>query len=553
MPKPKPPKSTAPLNKARALLKAGRPREAAALLQKLLARKPQHGEALALLAELSFRQGDLAAAARLLETALATRPDNVAVLNKLAVVYATQAQFPRAADCLNRALRLDPACYPAYLDLCKVNREMGLLDKSIEAGRHAVDLKPADPRAHSSLALSYERFGQHRQAHAHYRRAAELAPGDLKRQFACAVSHVGLGEKEPARALLQRIVAAQPDHAQAHWMLARLDRCGSPDDARLQQLESLLARPDLPDDDRAYLHFALGKLYEDCANYDAAFEHFTAGNRLENAHYDYRPADYHAAVDALMATWSCDFIAGLRDQGSASETPLFIIGLPRSGTTLVEQILAAHPAVYGAGELSWFSKTEQDLPAFLGSSQPYPDCVRALQKTHLETLSEKYLAYLATLADHGDYRYISDKMPANYERLGLIAALFPRARIIHCRRDPLDNAVSQFCLLFQGNLEYSHDLYNLGTRYAEYRRLMAHWHQCLTGQILDIDYEKLVADNEAEIRRLLAFLDLPWDAACLEFFKARRARRSMPPRWGVGNTTKSFSSRSGGGCVTAAN
>lgn len=526
MPKSKSSKTNATVSQARARLRAGRAGDATTLLKKILARKPKNCEALELMAELCFRQGDNTTATRMLETVITAQPGNVPVLNKLAVVLATQSQFVRAADYLYRAVKLDPACLPAYLDLCKVNREMGLLDKSIEAGLNAVRLNADDPRAHSSLALSYERFGRHQQAHTHYQRAAELAPDDLQRQFACAVSHIGIGGKEAARTLLQGILARQPDHAQAHWMLARLDRCTAHSDKRLPQLEALLNRSDLPDNDRLYLHFALGKLYEDCAHYDTAFEHFAAGNRLENARYDYRPEHYRATVKALMRSWSCDFLAGLRDADSAGATPLFIVGLPRSGTTLVEQILAAHPEVYGAGELSWFSKTEQDLPAFLGSPRPYPACVAALKKEHIAELSAKYLAYLAALSDNGDYRYISDKMPSNYERIGLIAALFPRARIIHCRRDPLDNAVSQFCLLFQGNMEYSHDLYNLGTRYADYQRLMAHWHRCLPGQILDIEYEQLVADDETEIRRLLDFLDLPWDTACREFFNTRRAVRT---------------------------
>lgn len=496
------------------------------MLNKLLARKPDNTAARALMAELLFRQGDCNGAARILQTLIAARPDDVPLLNKMAVVLAMQSQFPQAAAHLRRAVKLDPGCFTAYLDLCKVTREMGLLDQSIEAGLHAVRLHADDPRAHSSLALSYERFGQHLEAHGHYRRAAELAPEDIQRQFACAVSYIGTGEKHSARELLQRVIALQPDHAQAHWMLSRLDRCSSPEDSRLQHLEALLDNPGAEDEDQAYVHFALGKMYEDCADYDKAFAHFAAGNRIENTRYNYNPKAYGEYVDALIETWSCGFLSRFKDVGPHCRTPLFIVGLPRSGTSLVEQILAAHPEVYGAGELSWFAKTEHDLAAFIGSTEPYPACAAALQQQHINVLSRKYLAYLSTLSTRGEYRYVTDKMPSNYERIGLIAALFPGARIIHCRRDPLDNAISQFSLLFQGSMEYSHDLYNLGRHYVDYQRLMAHWETCLPENILAVDYENLVADHESEIRRLLSFLELPWNAACLEFFNAKRVVRT---------------------------
>ena len=514
------------INKARALLRAGKVADAVSVLRKVLGKTPGNPEALELMAELAFRQGDVANAARMLQTVIVAQPDNDSALNKMAVACAMQSQLPQAAGYLRRAININPDSFTSHYDLCRVTREIGLLDESIEAGLNAIRIKPDDPRAHSSLALSYENFGLYLKAHTHYKRAAELAPTDIQRQFACAVSHIGIGEKDQARELLEKVVARDANHAQAHWMLSRLNRCPSPEDARVQNLESLLNAPALDDDGRVYLHFALGKMYADCAHHDQAFEHYTAGNRIENARCEYRPADYSHFVDTLIKTWSCEFLSNLPHAGSDSRKPLFIVGLPRSGTTLVEQILASHPAVYGAGELSWLTKTEHDLAEFTGSNRPYPDCAHDLQKKHLDTLAEKYLAYLTTLSGPGDYRYITDKMPSNYERIGLIAAMFPEAHIIHCKRDPLDNAISQYSLLFQGSMEYSHDLYNLGAHYANYLRLMTHWNTCLPGRIIEVEYETLVADHESEIRRLLDLLDLPWDEACLNFFDARRAVRT---------------------------
>jgi len=514
------------LDRVRALLAAGKLPEAAALLRTVLTRKPGNTAALELMAEVAVRNRDPGSAAGILEKLLETHPDNHDYHNKLAVVYALQSRFPQAAAHLRRALAIKPDSLSAQLDLCKVTREMGHLDESIRAGLAAAQLAPDDVRAHGSVALSLERFGLHQQAHEHYCRAAELAPGDARRQFACGFGYLGAGDRDMAERYFRRVLAISPDDAQTHWMLARLQRYQSTAHPDFAHVQRLLERPSASDDDRSYLHFALGKMYEDCAHYDEAFAHYTAGNRIEGRKHPYRPQAYQQRVDRLREVFSADVLANLAAAGNPSTRPLFIVGMPRSGTSLVEQILASHPQVFGAGELSWMVKTEHDLASFLGSAHAYPDCVRDIRAEHLEVLADKYLNYLDVLCEHGSYRYISDKMPANYERLGLIALLFPKARIIHCRRDPLDNAISQYSLLFQGALEYTHDLFNLGAHYADYRRLMSHWRRIMPGRILDIGYEALVENHEAEIRRLLEFLELPWDPACLRFFESRRTVRT---------------------------
>jgi Flp pilus assembly protein TadD len=514
------------LERARSLLQAGRLPEAAALLRPLLSSKPGNSAAQALMAEVAVRNGDLAAAAGMLQTLLAGNPDNHLFHNQLAVVYALQSQFPQAAAHLRRALAIKPDHLPAQLDLCKVTREMGQLDESLRAGLAAVQLSPNDARAHSTLALSCERFGLHQQAHQHYCRAAELAPDDPRLQFACGFGHLGSGDKDSARRYFQRVLDLAPGDAQAHWMLARLQRYTSTGHADFQRLQQLLEAPSASAEERSYLHFALGKMYEDCEHYDEAFQHYAAGNRIEDSKCHYRPEAYRERVDALIETYSADFLARLAAAGNPSHRPLFIVGMPRSGTSLVEQILASHPQVYGAGELSWLVKAEHDLPAFLHSPLGYPACVRAISAAQIEVLAKKYLDYLEVLAEHGPYTYVSDKLPSNYERIGLIALLFPHARIIHCHRDPLDNAISQFSLLFQGAIEYSHDLFNLGAHYAEYQRLMEHWHSLMPERILEVSYESLVADYAAETRRLLDFLQLPWDEDCLRFFAAQRTVRT---------------------------
>jgi hypothetical protein len=192
----------------------------------------------------------------------------------------------------------------------------------------------------------------------------------------------------------------------------------------------------------------------------------------------------------------------------------------------VEQILASHPDVYGAGELPWFTKAESALSNLPGSSRAYPECVTDLEAGAISMLSTKYLEYLDILSGHGQYSRVIDKMPDNFMRLGLISLLFPGARIIHCQRDPLDNCISQFNLLFPDRLGYSFDLYSLGAYTGQYQRLMRHWHNVMPVQILNVSYEKLVHDQEGGTRQLLGFVGLDWDEACLRFFESKRTVRT---------------------------
>jgi hypothetical protein len=262
--------------------------------------------------------------------------------------------------------------------------------------------------------------------------------------------------------------------------------------------------------------------------FDDAFEHFRQANELSGAAFDSKRGV--AATDRLIDTFSADFLAGRSGFGDPSERPIFIVGMPRSGTTLTEQIVASHPKICGAGELETMFHMVDAVPGLAGANKRYPECVRDLTQASARDLARRYLVELNRYSRTAVR--ITDKMPHNFDKLGLISLMFPRARIIHCRRDPIDTCLSCFMHEFHKQHTYNCDLASLGLYYREYERLMAHWRTALPIALFELRYEDLVADQEAVSRALIEFCGLPWDDRCLEFHRADRSVQT-PSAWQV--------------------
>lgn len=514
------------VRKGRELFNAGNFMQAAAFAESALKILPRDQAARELQADTAFYQHDLPKTIAALRSLLEQAPNNYIYHTKIAVPYALRSEFRMAAVHLRKALQLQPNHLPACLDLCKVATELGEFIEAIHAGLNAVRMSPQNPKAHDHLATAYEVSGFYNKAREHYEMAARLSPNDGLRQFACGQSFQGIGDKESARRYLEKAIELLPKYSAPYQALAMMNQYSSTDHEDFTRLRSMLEDPGLKENDRGILHFALGKMYDDCGMYEQAFKQFAAGNRIENQKHDYRPEAYSDFVNQLIESLPAEFFATMPDTGHPSRVPLFIIGMPRSGTTLVEQILASHPDVFGAGELPWFIKCANDLPRTINSSRPYPECITEMGDKEARKLGQDYLDYLTLLAGSDHYKYIINKWPNNYERVGLIARVFPNARFIHCQRDPLDNLISQYTLMFPNAVEYSYDLFNLGAHYSQYQRLMHHWDIVLPERFLHIQYEELVADQEAWSRKLLSFLKLPWDPACLNFHKSGRVVRT---------------------------
>jgi hypothetical protein len=287
-------------------------------------------------------------------------------------------------------------------------------------------------------------------------------------------------------------------------------------------MEAQIANPDLADEHRANFQFALGKACDDAGDYARSFQHFASGNDNRRRRETYDPVNTADTHDKLIDVFSREFIARNSGTGHPSDEAIFIIGLPRSGSTLIEQILASHPDVEGTFELPDLARVARSVGMQQQNKTGYPAAVHDLSAQELHDLGADYLCRVERHRVSGT-AYFTDKMPNNFAHVGLISLILPNAKIINATRHPLDSCLGSYQQLFARGQPFTYDLFELGEFYMEYRRLMDHWHSVLPGKVLDVQYETVVDDFENEVRRLLEFCELPWDDACLKFYETQRA------------------------------
>jgi tetratricopeptide (TPR) repeat protein len=419
-----------------------------------------------------------------------------------------------------RSSKPDPS---ALLALARDLQQRHLIDdarrafcRAERACREIVAAAPALARAHYLRGVALAALGRHEEAGDSYRRAVALAPGDAWSWNALGNTAKALGKLREARESLERAVALAPENGWFHRDLVDGKQVKE-DDPQVAVMEALDRQPTLPEGQRVPLHFALGKAYADLGRHEDAFGQWRAAHALQSRTTPYDERMTLGLFRQIAAVFTPELIRQHRGAGHPSATPLFVLGMPRSGTTLVEQILSSHPAVFGAGE-------SPDLPVEvgrLGGNHPFTEKVSAMTGADFHDLGTRYVARLAANAPAA--ARITDKMPSNFLFVGLIHLALPQARIIHVRRDPLDTCFSCYANFFQ-DAPQTHDLASLGRYYRAYAALMAHWRRVIPeGALLEIGYEKLVRDIEGGARRILAHCGLEWHASCLDFAANRRA------------------------------
>jgi tetratricopeptide (TPR) repeat protein len=328
------------------------------------------------------------------------------------------------------------------------------------------------------------------------------------------------GKFDDAMAHYGRAIAIRPDYAEAHYNRSEI-KTFSKDDADLAALEALADGDDLPADQALAIHFALAKALEDIGDHARAFEHLRKGNALKQRQINYDEPALVNLFQRVSAVFDGNLFDRFRGEGNPSSVPIFVLGMPRSGSTLIEQILASHPQIHAAGELGDLEAAASRLLNHRDQATQYPECVPALDGAALRRLGQSYLASLPALAD-GRVRIV-DKLPGNFVHIGLIRLILPNARIIHTMRDPIDTCVSCYSKLFTAGVSFSYDLAELGRHYRRYRELMTHWRSVLPPDaILDVSYEDVVDDLEGQARRLIDYCGLPWDDRCLSFHRNSR-------------------------------
>ena len=355
----------------------------------------------------------------------------------------------------------------------------------------------------------------------------EDALGQLEQAIACKPDDVDahinladtlrdLGQAELAVERLERFLSASPGCGAPYYHISMI----KPKQELIPVVQEIVSDPELRVEDAIYCHFALGNLLKYGRSFDQAFRHFLMANTLYREKITYDAGDNTQTVDSLIKVYSERYFQRTRQFGSASLLPVFILGMPRSGTTLVEQVLSSHALVHGAGELGAMTSVNVSIAQQLKNGSTFPACMSLIDAD----ISDKYSArYLQELALHcPTAERITDKFTENFLRIGLIKTLFPDARIIHCQRSPLDNCISLFFHYFIG-FKCSFEMTELGQYYLDYQRLMSHWQALFPGEIFTVQYEDLVTDQEAVSKQLVDYIGLDWDEKCLDFHNNERA------------------------------
>lgn len=494
--------------------------EAVASYRSALQLKPDFYEAYNQLGFTLYDLNRLDEAAESIEQALRHHPDAMGAFN-LGNIRMRQMRLEQAISCYRQAIQLNPHHAEAHNNLGTALRIMSRQDGALSAYREAVRLKPDYVSAHVNLGFLLSEYGRFDGALESFRQVLLLDPGNVKAVAGEATVYEKQGDYEKAYARIKPCLESGAESVELAMVFAALCRHVRRCDDAIAMLECLLAGDgtSLGVHERISLHFELGRLLDAATDYDRAFAHFQQGNNQKP--HNFNPERHARFIDEIIHAYSAEFMATAPSATNKSRRPIFIVGMPRSGTSLVEQILASHPAVYGAGELNEMHEIVRSLSETLGTQALYPRCISALTEKTCDLLSRRYLDLLAGFSKEA--MRVTDKMPSNFLHLGLIALLFPEARIIHCVRDPLDTCLSCYFQSFGDSQDFSYDLGHLGFFYRHYRRLMAHWEDVLDIAIMKVNYEQLVAEQEKLSRALVEFCGLEWDEQCLEFHRTKRA------------------------------
>jgi tetratricopeptide (TPR) repeat protein len=475
------------------------------------------------LGDVHFAAGDAAAAAANYEQALRLRPDWGLAYNSLGVALQSLGRWSRAEECHRQALHLLPESPQVHNDLANALKAQQKMDEAATGFAEALRLEPENPKLAYNLGTTLQEMGRHDQAVGYYRQALARRPDnpDASNNLATALKELGLFEECAAQLL--RTLKLQPDHALAYYNLSELAAAGAyqftPEQLRRVQARAESER--LPELERSLCAFAAAAVLNKQGDFDQAFRYYQRANDLRhdllvrhNVAFD--AASHAARVDRIIATYDRPYFERVQNWGTDTDLPIFIVGMPRSGSTLVEQILASHPQVFGGGEIG-----EIDIapwaPAAGTAAPVLPDRQAA------QDMAAAYLQGVAALS--GESARATIKNLENFLHLGVIATLFPRARIIHCRRDPLDLCLSCYFQNFQ-QVHWACRLDDIAAYYRSYEKIMAHWSRILPMPILNVRYEDLIQHQEAVTRELLAWCGLKWDEHCLSFWKTRRVVRT---------------------------
>ena len=517
-----PSSAAAQLNLGRALTQAGRNEEADEAFRKSFELEPSKRT----LAH-AWRMhglGNLNDAERLCRRLLRTSPDDVDAMRLLANISARSGRSEEAERLLSRVIALAPDFAAAHADLGILLKEQDRYAEAIASFRAGLGIEPQNPRLHYRLAATLAPAALTDEAIGSYRRTIELNPKHAGAWLGLGHCLKTLGRLDEAVQAYRECARLRPDNGETWWSLANLKtyRFAA---SEIEAMKARLAGGKLEGESEVNFLFALAKAFEDGGEDETAWEYYRRGNakRREDEWYD--PVQWQVFIDSIISVFNAELFRRRAGSGCDDPAPIFVVGLPRSGSTLIEQILASHSQVEGTAELPHLGRLSTSLNRNRADGLQYPPVVRELDAVALRALGERYMKLAQVHRQQGKPRFI-DKMPNNFPHVGLLQLILPNARIVDARRHPMDACVSCYRQLFARGQPFTYDLTDIGEYYLQYRRVMDHWQSVLPGKVLTVQYEEVVADLEAQVRRLLDHCGLSFEDQCLRFFETERAVRS---------------------------
>jgi tetratricopeptide (TPR) repeat protein len=502
-------------------LRLGRVEEARALKGEII-KSSEDNKDIARAAELE-NQEKFAEAEKIYRQILTRHPDNVSAMRLWAGLGIRQKQYADAEVLLKQAVELAPDFGLAWADLWIVQYEQEKPEDAINSAKRLINLEPRVANGYLLLGSAHMSAGHHQDALESYDKALEITPNHVG--ALCGKGNVSrtIGDQDGAISAFRKSIKANPLFAEAYWNLSNLKTFRF-EDSEVDDMLALVGDQRISKEGQVQLNNALGLEFDGRKEYDRAFEFIDRGNKLRREREFYDRVQNEEMIDMSVEAFTQQFLEDNSGHGDPEPAPIFIVGLPRSGSTLLEQILSSHSRVDGTHELRDLALTIRSNREMSGRGAKYPKSVANIDQDGFKCLGSEYIE--RTRRHRGGRPFFTDKNPNNHVHVGLIHLILPNAKIINARRHPLDSCLGSYKQLFAEGQPFSYDLVELGEHFLQYQRLMDHWHEVLPGKVLDVQYEEVVADLEGQVRRILEYCELGWEDACLRLHETSRPVKS---------------------------
>ncbi len=470
------------------------------------------------------QQGDLEQAVAHFRKTIQIDPRNAMALQNLGNALVLQEKADEALAYFRRVVSINPKAAEAFLGMGNAFRQIFLREQAVSCYRRVLEIDPENPGARFSLANTLILLGKFDEAVDHFNAMLDLKPEDLDALAGKVEALEKKGDRRSAFESIRSVREGTPFSPRLALTYANLCHEFEVCDDAMVWIDALLENGNIYPEDAASLHQAKAKILDKQHNFQEAFENYARANQLKKGQGE--KSGHLEDIKNSLSFFSPEVLKRLPHAANTSELPLFIVGMPRSGTTLVEQIIASHPEACGGGELPYINRFVYNLPGSSGTSENYPECLQSVDGKMLDAMATEYLDHLKRICP--DAKRITDKLPHNFMWLGMIEIMFPHARVIHCVREPMDNCLSLYTTRgFNAHHSYAFDLEKLGEHYRKYEEIMSMWRNTLSLPMLEIQYESLVSDFENQVKRLVEFCGLDWNESCLHYHESERLSATL--------------------------